>query len=114
MSTISKFGFRGLLAAALCLFAGVAQSATNAKGSNMQNPLTMKAGQSMAVTLVDEYDPDPEIKANLGIGVCYIKITLSKWNPYTVWIQGGDTADIWAFSVDTNWEDENAPMAAFD
>lgn len=112
MSTISKFGFRGLLAAALCLFAGVAQSATNAKGSNMKNPLSMKAGQSMSVTLVNEYDPD--IKENLDTGVCYIKITLSKWNPYTVWIQGGDTAEIWTFSVNTNWEDENAPMAAFD
>ena len=112
MRMMSICGFRGLLAAAFCLFAGFAQSATNAKGSSMKNPLTMRAGQSMAVTLVNEYDPD--LKENLDTGVCYIKVTLSKGSSYTVWLQGGDTADLWAFSVDTNWEDENAPMAAFD
>ena len=112
MRMMSICGFRGLLAAALCLVAGFAQSATNAKGSSMKNPLTMRAGQSMAVTLVNEYDPD--LKENLDTGVCYIKVTLSKGSSYTVWLQGGDTADLWAFSVDTNWEDENAPMAAFD
>ncbi len=112
MRMMSKCVSRGLLAAAFCLFAGLAQSATNAKGSSMKNPLGMKVGQTMAVTLVNEYDP--LLKENLDTGVCYIKVTLVKGNSYTVWLQGGDTADLWAFSVDTNWEDDNAPIASFE
>jgi len=112
MKKIAQYAFGLLITAALCVSAGSASAATNAKGSCMKNPLTMRAGQSMTVSLVNEYDP--ESKENLDMGVCYIKVSLAKWGSYTVWLQGGDTADIAMFSVDTNWEDENAPMASFD
>ena len=87
-------------------------NAAVATGSCMAKPASMRAGSSMSVALVDEYDP--EYKEYYGTGVYYIKVALAKGGSYTVWLDGGDTADIWSFSVDSNWEDENAPFASFD
>ena len=100
-----------LTAAALTMLAGGLTAATNAKGSNMKNPLTMSANSSMSVTLVNEYMPD--FKENTDSGVCYIRVNLSKGSSYTVWLQGGSTPDL-SFSVDPNYEDESAPMASFE
>ena len=101
-----------ITAAVLTMLAGGLTAATNAKGSNMKNPLTMSIGGSLNVKLVNEYMPD--LKENTDSGVCYIKINLTKGSEYTVWISGGSTPDL-GFSVDPDYfEDEDAPMAFFD
>ena len=86
-------------------------NAAVATGSCMAKAPTMRGG-AMSVALVDEYDP--ENKEYYGTGVYYIKVTLAKGASYTVWLDGGDTADLWYFFVDSNWEDESAPFASFD
>lgn len=96
----------------LATVAALSGWAKNEKGSCISNPLSMSVGQTMNVTLVDEYDT--ELKENFGLGVAYIKISLAKGNAYTIWCTGGDTAELLSFSVDTNFDDENAPLASFD
>lgn len=103
--------FKCAFAAVSILAAAAATAATNAKGSNMKNPLSMSVGGSSTVTLVNEYDPDS--KENWDVGVCYIKVKLTKGAAYTIWMQGGDAGDMF-FSVDTDFEDESAPFASFD
>ena len=94
----------------LLTFASANAAATT--GSCPARAPSLRVGGSMSVALVDEWDP--EFKENYGTGAYYIKVTLAKGGAYTVWLDGGDTAEIWSFSVDTNWEDESAPFASFD
>lgn len=68
-------------------------------------------GASQQVQLVDEYDP--EFKEYYGFGCRYYKVTLAKGTSYTIWISGDNAQDI-DLSVDTDWDDESAPMAMFD
>lgn len=78
-------------------------------GSHMGNAISLRSSQS--VTLVDEYDPD--FGDYYGIGVRYYKVSIKKGAACTIWITGGNAANM-SLAVDTNWEDENAPFASFD
>ena len=80
-----------------------------ASGNCMARAVTLKASQS--VRLVNEWDPD--FKEYWESGVYYYKVTLMKGQAYTIWITGGNAADI-DLTVDTNWEDESAPLAMFE
>ena len=70
-------------------------------GSCMSKAIALKASQT--VKLVNEYDP--EWNENTDSGVAYYKITLSKYSNATIWITGGNTVDLYDFSVSYNWDD---------
>ena len=95
--------------AAALLGAATASAAVAQSGSCMSKAIALKASQK--VTLVNEYDP--ELKDFYDMGVCYYKVTLRKGTAYTIWINGGNSADM-MMSVDVDWEQENAPFAMFD
>ena len=90
-----------LVLAGAVLAACGASAATAAAGSCINKAIKLKASQ--AVTLVNEYDP--EWKENTDTGVAWYKIALSKGTAATVWITGGDTIDMWDFSVGVNFDD---------
>ena len=87
------------------LFGGAANGNCQAKA------VTLSTNASKSVKLVDEWDSD--IGEYWGDGVYYYKVTLTKNQPYTIWITGGNAADI-EMSVYTDTEDESAPAAVFD
>lgn len=95
-------------AAALTVFGASAK-----KGSCLKKAISLKASQT--ATLVEEYDS--EEKELLESGVAYYTMTLKRGVAYTVWITGGNAADI-DLDVDTHWtyyEDrEDEPGAGFD
>ena len=105
---MTKFKF--VMAMALCLLAGAADAAV-AVGSCEKKPASIRVGGSASVSLVNEYDP--ETGEYYDMGVYYIRVSLSKGSAYTVWLDGGNTADVY-FSVDTSIDDESAPFASFD
>ena len=105
---MTKFKF--VMTMALCLLAGAADAAV-AVGSCEKKPATMRIGGSASISLVNEYDP--ESREYYDMGVYYIQVSLSKGEAYTVWLDGGNTADVY-FTVDTSADDENAPLASFD
>ena len=92
-----------VLAGTLNVFAGATA------GSCMSKAVSLSSQQT--VRLVDEYDSD--FGGNLGTGVYYFKIKLSRGSQCTIWITGGMTEEM-MFSVDTDWDDESAPWAMFD
>ena len=97
------------------LAAFVVVSATFAEngGNCERNAKPLKSSQS--VTLVAEYDPeegDPEYRYDYDSGVAYYKINLAKGSECTVWIEGGDVADLY-LDVGVSWDDENT-YATFD
>ena len=95
---------------AAVLFGATAASAEVAQsGSCMSKAIALRASQK--VTLVNEYDP--ELKDFYDMGVCYYKITLRKGTAYTIWLSGGNSADM-MMSVDVDWQQENSPFAMFD
>ena len=100
-----------LLAAIGCGMAVHAASA--AKGSCEEKAQEIKVGGASMVRLVDEYDAD--WGEFFGTGAYYLKVTLQKGHSYTVYMEGGNAADIWmdAYAYD-NWDgDVWAPMAGF-
>ena len=104
---MNNFGIKtlvGLFALTSALQAGAAVAA----GSCMKNAISLNASQS--VTLVDEYDP--EFKEYYGSGVRYYKVTLRKGQAYTIWMNGGSSADM-QISVDVDWALEDFPSASF-
>ena len=72
-------------------------------GSCISKAHTLKSSQR--VTLVEEYDPEEDDKEDrfLGTGAAYYKMTLKRGQAYTVWITGGNAADM-SLDVGTNWE----------
>jgi len=94
--------------AALSVFGASAQ-----KGSSIKKAITLKSSQN--ATLVNEYDS--EEKEFYDSGVAYYSMTLKRGVAYTVWITGGNAADI-DLDVSTNddyYEDrEDEPSASFD
>ena len=74
-------------------------------GSCMSKAGSISVGSTKTVTLVQEYYGDGDYGDD---GVYYLKIKLSKDNAYTVTARGGD-----GMYVDTDGDDENAPMAFF-
>ena len=82
-----------LLIAATCLQSSF--GATMASGSYYKKAISLKTAQD--VKLVDEYDP--ELKDNLGIGVAYYSFKLTRGSACTIWITGGNAANM-MFSVD--------------
>lgn len=102
---------KGLFIAAIAFgLAAVSQAATKASGSCESMAIALKASQK--VTLVNEYDP--EWKENTDSGVAYYKVPLAKYSSCTIWISGGNTADMWAFNCDVSWNLEEFPFATFD
>ena len=83
-----------------------------ANGSYIGKAIPLSVSQK--VTLVNEYDPD--WGENTDTGVAWYKVTLHKNSAATVWITGGDTAELWDFSVGLNYDDYDdvMPMADFD
>lgn len=83
------------------------------KGSCYDKAISLKSSQ--AVTLVPEYDSeDGEEYDN---GVAYLSVTLNRGQAYTIWITGGNAAniDLDAFTNDEYYEDrEDEPSAGFD
>lgn len=98
----------GILIAAMAAFC---EAASPANGSYIGKAISLKASQ--AVTLVNEYDPDPDIKEFYDTGVCYYKIKLTKGAACTIWIVGGSAIDM-SLSVDVNPNDEDWPFASFE
>ncbi len=83
------------------------------KGSCLKKAISLKSSQT--ATLVEEYDS--EEKEFLGSGVAYYTMTLKRGVPYTVWITGGNAADIDldVGTHDTYYDDrEDEPSAGFD
>ena len=94
--------------AALSVFGASAQ-----KGSSIKKAISLRSSQT--ATLVNEYDS--EEKEFSDSGVAYYSMTLKRGVAYTVWITGGNAADI-DLDVTTNddyYEDrEDEPSASFD
>lgn len=92
---------------ALTGFAGAA------KGSCISKAKSLSGSQS--VTLVNEYDP--EEKEYYDTGVMYYTVTLKRGQAYTIWITGGNAANM-SLDVDTNWkyyeDKEIEPGASFE
>ena len=85
-----------------------------AKGSSLKKAISLKSSQS--ATLVEEYDTD-EGEYIKDSGVAYYTMTLKRGNAYTVWIEGGNAADIDldVGTHDTYYDDrEDEPSAGFD
>ena len=80
-------------------------------GSCMKKPIQLQLGDEKHVVLVDEFDPYEG--AFLGQGICCFKVRLAKSNEYTIWIEGGDAAEM-DLDVFVDDDDENAPSAEFD
>ena len=74
-------------------------------GSCMSKAGSISVGATKTVTLVQEYYGDGEYGDS---GVYYLKVKLSKYNEYTVTARGCD-----GMYVDTDGDDENAPMSSF-
>lgn len=76
-------------------------------GNCEKNAQTLSSSQ--AVRLVAEYDPeeeDPDYRYDYDSGVAYFKVKISKWSQCTIWIEGGDVADL-DLDVGTSWDDED-------
>ena len=97
--------------AAVAVFTAFGASAK--KGSCLKKAISLKGTQK--VTLVNEYDS--EDKEFLDSGVAYYTMTLKRGVAYTIWITGGNAANI-DLDVDTHetyYEDrEDEPGASFD
>ncbi len=100
----------------VCIAAAAAVTAFGAsakKGSSLKKAISLKSSQT--ATLVEEYDS--EEKEFLGSGVAYYTMTLKRGVAYTVWITGGNAADIDldVGTHDTYYDDrEDEPSAGFD
>jgi len=99
-----------------CMVAVAALSvfgASGEKGSCIKKAISLKSSQ--AATLVNEYDS--EEKEFYDSGAAYYSMTLKRGVAYTVWITGGDAANI-DLDVTTNdeyYEDrDDEPSASFD
>lgn len=83
------------------------------KGSCLKKAISLKSSQ--VATLVNEYDP--EEKEYYDDGALYYSVALRKNTSYTIWITGGQAANM-SLDVDTNWDyyenREDEPMASFD
>ena len=92
-----------LVLAAACMASVAVFGRSAAKGSCVSKAISLKSSQT--ARLVEEYDPEEEEKEDrfLGTGAAYYKVELKRGKAYTVWITGGNAADI-DFGVDTNWE----------
>lgn len=99
-----------LCLSAAALMSGAVGAATRAKGDCIANAIPLGATQQ--VKLVNGYDP--EFKENTDSGVAIYSVTLKKNQAYTIWITGGNTADITQFSVDVDWTKDIFPFASFD
>lgn len=91
-----------LAAAVVAVFCAGQAGAKASKGNCAEKPLTLKATQT--ATLVNEWQPgeDDEKGEYLDSGALYFKTTLKKYSAYTVWITGGNVADI-DLDVDIYW-----------
>lgn len=101
------------LFAAICVLAPAWAAKT---GSYYKDAKTLSIGKSAAVTLVPEYDEfydTKDEKYDQDSGVYWFKTKLSRGMAYTIWISGGSAAQM-AFDIDTDPEDDDAPMAGFD
>ena len=82
-------------------------------GSCIEKAISLKSSQT--ATLVNEWDY--EEKEYFDDGALYYSVTLRRGMAYTIWITGGQAANM-SFDVDTNWqyyEDRNdEPGASFD
>ena len=91
-------------------FAVLAALSAYSGGNCESRAVSLKSSQS--VTLVPEYDPEfKEYYEDYGVG--YYKIRLSKGAACSIWIEGGGASEM-DISVETSFDDENAPFASFD
>ncbi len=82
-------------------------------GNCWKKAVSLKASQP--VTLVNGWDSDWGEYTDSG--VYYYKVTLSRGSAYSVWIEGGDAADMSLSvytSADMDWESEDFFTAAFE
>ena len=103
-----KFNRYAVLALGASLLTSLSAFA-RAGGDCMASATALKASQT--AVLVNEYDP--ELKEYWDYGCHYYKVTLNKGKAYTIWISGDKAQEI-DLLVDTDWEDESAPLAMFD
>lgn len=98
---------KNFIVSALVVFAALSAYS----GGNCESrAVSLKSSQS--VTLVPEYDPEfKEYYEDSGVG--YYKIRLSRGSSCTIWIEGGGASEM-DISVETSFEDENAPWASFE
>ena len=103
---------KAILLTVSAFVAAVASAATS--GSWMGAAKSLASSQ--VARLVAEYNEDYEDKDDKyddETGTMWYKRKLTRGRAYTIWISGGNAANI-DLDVDTDWDDENAPMAAFD
>ena len=84
------------------------------KGSYIKKAYSLKSSQS--ATLVPEYDSE-EKESDSDSGVAYYTMTLKRGNAYTIWITGGDAAniDLYVDTHETYYDDrDDEPGAGFD
>lgn len=101
------------------LLAGFAiRAAIPASGSCESKAVSIAIGGTKSVTLVNEYDPDE--KEFYDSGAMYMYVTLRRGNSYTLWMEGGDAAEINlnAYPRDTTESEDDrdiwGPSASFD
>lgn len=102
-----------IIAMAFCAAVAATAFGGGSKGSCISKAKSL--GSSQTATLVAEYDP--EEKETYENGVAYYKMTLSRGQAYTVWITGGNVADIDldCYTDDEYyWDRDNEPSAGFD
>ena len=106
--------FKTVVLSGMVLATGVALAAA-APGNCMARAWALKGSQ--AVTLVNEWSPD--FKEYWDMGVAWYKVTLMKGQEATIWITGGDTADLLELSAAYDYdaymgEDDVFPEVYFD
>lgn len=101
------------------LLAGIAAAAAAAHGANTGSCFSAAKALSgsQSVTLTPEYDKEMyEGYDDSGSGVYYLKKSLKRGTAHTIWISGGNAADI-DLDVDINWDaygdSETIPGASF-
>lgn len=100
-----KMKFLGMVLASLA-----AGQLFGAGGDCLKHAVALSSSQT--AKLVKEYDPDFQ-EYDPDSGVAWFKVTISRGESCTVWIEGGDAAWL-GLDVDTDIDDENAPMATFE
>ena len=95
------------LVAAVATFGAITAYGAAQTGNCQSKAVALKSSQT--TRLVNEWDSDI---GYFDVGTYYYKVKLTKGYAYSIWMTGGNTADM-DITVYTDWEDDNAPFASF-
>ena len=93
---------------------------SNKKGSNIKNPRELKSSQTVKLVAEYDYEGDKGERTDAESGVAYYSVKLSKGQAYTIWMEGGNAADL-SLNIETDWvyydkesKEDKEPAADFD